>query len=150
LTAIFLVAVIAGIRSLLWKVVWPVAAGCLWYFAGPFFATPLMILVILRVATTVASSAKSVPAKDGVSTTVQRRRAPVAELPRACQCAIQLILRTSACAQIASVANHCGMAYPELSGIGDVREGSRGRPRGIGKRCDITCYPQCAGGATGR
>ena len=70
LAAIFLVAVIAGIRSLLWKVIWPVAAGCLWYFAGPFFATPLMILVILRVATTVASSAQNLPAKDGVSPTV--------------------------------------------------------------------------------
>jgi hypothetical protein len=70
LAAIFLVAVIAGIRSLLWKAIWPVAAGCLWYFAGPFFATPLMILVILRVATTVASSAQSLPAKDGVSTRV--------------------------------------------------------------------------------
>ena len=70
LAAIFLVAVIAGIRSLLWKAVWPVAVGCLWYFAGPFFATPLMILVILRVATTVASSAQSLPAKDGVSPTV--------------------------------------------------------------------------------
>jgi len=70
LAAIFLVAVIAGIRSLLWKAVWPVAAGCLWYFAGPFFAAPLMILVILRIATTVASSAQSLPAKDGVSTRV--------------------------------------------------------------------------------
>ena len=70
LTAIFLVAVVAGIRSLLWKVIWPVAAGCLWYFAGPFFATPLMILVILRIATTVASSAQSLPRKDGVSPTV--------------------------------------------------------------------------------
>ena len=70
LAAIFLVAVIAGIRSLLWKAVWPVAAGCLWYFAGPFFAAPLMILVILPIATTVASSAQSLPAKDGVSTRV--------------------------------------------------------------------------------
>jgi hypothetical protein len=68
LAAIFLVAVIAGVRSLLWKAVWPVAAACLWYFAGPFFAAPLMILVILRIATTVASSAQSLPAKDGVST----------------------------------------------------------------------------------
>jgi hypothetical protein len=65
LTAIFLAAVIAGLRSLLWKAIWPVAAGCLWYFAGPFFAVPLMLLVILRVATTVASSAQSLPAKDG-------------------------------------------------------------------------------------
>ena len=70
LAAIFLVAVIAGIRSLLWKAVWPVAAGCLWYFAGPFFAAPLMILAILRIATTVGSSARSLPAKDGVSTRV--------------------------------------------------------------------------------
>jgi hypothetical protein len=69
LAAIFLVAVIAGIRSLLWKAIWPVAAGCLWYFAGPFFAFPLMILVILRIATTVASSAQSLPRKDGVSPT---------------------------------------------------------------------------------
>jgi hypothetical protein len=67
LTAIFLVAVVAGIRSLLWKVIWPVAAGCLWYFAGPFYAFPLMLAVVLRVATTVAASAQSLPAKDGVS-----------------------------------------------------------------------------------
>jgi hypothetical protein len=67
LAAIFLVAVVAGIRSWLWKVIWPVAAGCLWYFAGSFYALPLMILVTLRVATTVASSAQSLPAKDGVS-----------------------------------------------------------------------------------
>ena len=45
LTAIFLLAVVAGIRSWLWKVVWPVAAGCLWYFAGPFYAFPLMLAV---------------------------------------------------------------------------------------------------------
>ena len=70
LAAIFLVAVVAGIRSWLWKVIWPVAAGCLWYFAGSFYALPLMILVVLRVATTVASSAQSLPAKDGVSTRV--------------------------------------------------------------------------------
>jgi hypothetical protein len=70
LAAIFLVAVIGGIRSWLWKAIWPVAAGCLWYFAGPFFATPLMLLVILRIATTVASSAQSLPRKDGVSPTV--------------------------------------------------------------------------------
>ena len=67
LTAIFLVAVVAGLRSLVWKVVWPVAAGCLWYFAGPFYAFPLMIAVALRIATTVAASAQSLPAKDGVS-----------------------------------------------------------------------------------
>lgn len=66
LTAIFLVAVVAGIRSLVWKVVWPVAAGCLWYFAGPFYAFPLMIAVAIRIATTVAASAQSVPAKDGL------------------------------------------------------------------------------------
>ena len=70
LTAIFLVAVVAGIRSLVWKVVWPVAAGCLWYFAGAFYAFPLMIAVTLRIATTVAASAQSLPAKDGVSPTV--------------------------------------------------------------------------------
>ena len=67
LTAIFLVAVVAGIRSLVWKVVWPVAAGCLWYFAGPFYAFPLMIAVALRVATTLAASAQRLPAKSGVS-----------------------------------------------------------------------------------
>jgi hypothetical protein len=66
LAAIFLVAVVAGIRSLVWKVVWPVAAGCLWYFAGPFYAFPLMIAVALRIATTVAASAQSLPAKDRV------------------------------------------------------------------------------------
>jgi hypothetical protein len=68
LTGIFLVAVVAGIRSWLWKVVWPVAAGCLWYFAGPFYAFPLMLAVAMRVATTVTASAQSLPAKDGVST----------------------------------------------------------------------------------
>ncbi len=66
LTAIFLVAVVVGIRSLLWKVVWPVAVGCLWYFAGPFYAFPLMLAVALRIATTVASSAQSLPAKEEV------------------------------------------------------------------------------------
>jgi hypothetical protein len=70
LTVIFLVAVVAGIRSWLWKVIWPVAAGCLWYFAGPFYAFPLMLAVVLRVATAVAASARSLPAKeDGVSPT---------------------------------------------------------------------------------
>ena len=59
LAGIFLVAVIAGIRSLLWKAIWLVAAGCLWYFAGPFFAAPFMIFVVLRTATTVGSSARS-------------------------------------------------------------------------------------------
>jgi beta-lactamase regulating signal transducer with metallopeptidase domain len=67
LTAIFLFAVVVGIRSWLWKVVWPVAAGSLWYVAGSFYAFPLMILVVLRIATTVASTARSRPAKDGVS-----------------------------------------------------------------------------------
>jgi len=69
LTVIFLVAVVAGIRSWLWKVTWPVAAGCLWYFAGPFYAFPVMLAVVLRVATAVAASARSLPAKDGVSPT---------------------------------------------------------------------------------
>ena len=68
LTGIFLVAVIAGMRSWLWKAIWLAAAGCLWYFAGVFFAAPLMIFVILRIATTVGSSAGSLPAKDHVST----------------------------------------------------------------------------------
>ena len=69
LTAIFLLAVVAGIRSWLWKVVWPVAAGCLWYFAGPFYAFPLMLAVVLLVATRVAASAQRLPAKDEVSPT---------------------------------------------------------------------------------
>ena len=68
LAGIFLVAVIAGIRSWLWKAIWLVAAGALWYFAGLFGAAPLMILVILRIATTVGSTAQSLPAKDRVST----------------------------------------------------------------------------------
>ena len=68
LAGIFLVAVIAGIRSWLWKAIWLVAAGSLWYFAGPFGAAPLMILVILRVATTMGSTVRSLPAKDAVST----------------------------------------------------------------------------------
>jgi hypothetical protein len=68
LAGIFLVAVIAGIRSWLWKAIWLVAAGSLWYFAGLFGAAPLMILVILRVATTMGSTVGSLPAKDGVST----------------------------------------------------------------------------------
>jgi hypothetical protein len=67
LAAIFLFAVVVGIRSWLWKVVWPVAAGSVWYFAGSFYAYPLMILVVLRVATTVASSAQRAPARDRVS-----------------------------------------------------------------------------------
>ena len=69
LTAIFLLAVVAGIRSWLWKVVWPVAAGCLWYFAGPFYAFPLMLAVVLLVATRVAASAQRPTTKDGVSPT---------------------------------------------------------------------------------
>jgi hypothetical protein len=68
LAGIFLVAVIAGIRSWLWKAIWLVAAGSLWYFAGLFGAAPLMILVILRIATTMGSTARNLPAKDGVST----------------------------------------------------------------------------------
>lgn len=70
LTAIFLAAVVAGIRSWLWKVVWPVAVACLWYFGGSlFYAVPLMIAVILLVATNLASSLQSAPSKDGVSPT---------------------------------------------------------------------------------
>jgi hypothetical protein len=68
LAGVFLVAVVAGLRSWLWKAVWLAAAGALWYFAGLFFAAPLMIFVILRIATTVGSSVPSVPAKDEVST----------------------------------------------------------------------------------
>ena len=68
LAGIFLVAVLAGIRSWLWKAIWLVAAGSLWYFAGLFFAAPLVILVIVRIATTVGSSVPSLPAKDGIST----------------------------------------------------------------------------------
>ena len=41
LGGIFLLAVIAGIRSWVWKVIWLVAAGSLWYFAGLFFAALL-------------------------------------------------------------------------------------------------------------
>jgi hypothetical protein len=68
LAGIFLVAVIAGMRSWLWKAIWLVAAGSLWYFAGPFGVAPLMILVILRIATTIGSTVQSLPAKEGVST----------------------------------------------------------------------------------
>ena len=70
LAGIFLVAVIAGIRSWPWKAIWLVAAGSLWYFAGLFGAAPLMILVILRIATTIGETARGVPAKDGVPTGV--------------------------------------------------------------------------------
>ena len=67
LTAIFLAAVVVGIRSWLWKVVWPVAVACLWYFGGsPFYAVPLMIAVVLLVATNLASSLQSAPSKGGV------------------------------------------------------------------------------------
>jgi hypothetical protein len=68
LAGIFLVAVIAGIRSWLWKAVWLVAAGSLWYYAGLFFAAPLMLAVILRIATTLGASVQGLPAKNGVST----------------------------------------------------------------------------------
>lgn len=68
LAGIFLVAIIAGIRSWLWKAVWLAAAGSLWYFAGPFFAAPFMIFVILRIATTIGTSVTTLPEKDGVST----------------------------------------------------------------------------------
>ena len=68
LAGIFLVAVTAGIRSWLWKAIWLATAGGLWYFAGLFFAAPLMIFVILRIATTVGSPVRSLPAKDKVST----------------------------------------------------------------------------------
>jgi hypothetical protein len=68
LAGIFLVAVVAGIRSWLWKAIWLAAAGSLWYFAGLFGAAPLMILVILRVATTIGSTVPSLPAKDRAST----------------------------------------------------------------------------------
>ena len=67
LAGIFLVAVIAGIRSWPWKAIWLVAAGSLWYFAGLFGAAPLMILVILRIATAIGATVPSLPAKDGVS-----------------------------------------------------------------------------------
>ena len=70
LTAIFLVAVVAGIRSWLWRAVWPVAAGCLWYFGGSlFYAVPLMLAVVLLVATNLASSLQNASSKDGVSPT---------------------------------------------------------------------------------
>jgi len=67
LAGIFLVAVIAGIRSWVWKAVWLIAAGGLWYFAGLFFAAPLVIFVILRIATTVGSTVPGLPAKNEVS-----------------------------------------------------------------------------------
>jgi hypothetical protein len=75
LAGIFLVAVIAGIRSWLWKGIWLAAAGSLWYVAGLFGAAPLMILVILRVATTIGSTARTLPAKDGVPPGVDSARA---------------------------------------------------------------------------
>jgi hypothetical protein len=51
LAGIFLIVVITGIRSMLWKVIWLAAGGSLWYFIGSFAAAPLMILVIVGVAT---------------------------------------------------------------------------------------------------
>ena len=70
LSAIFLAAVVMGIRSWLWKVVWPVAVLCLWRFGGSmFYAVPLMIAVLLLVATNFASSLENAPSKDGVSPT---------------------------------------------------------------------------------
>jgi hypothetical protein len=68
LAGIFLVALVAGLRSWLWKVIWLAAAGSLWYFAGVFYAAPLMLAVILQIATAIASSARSLPAKHEVST----------------------------------------------------------------------------------
>ena len=68
LSAVFLAAVVMGIRSWLWKVVWPVAVVCLWRLGGSlFYAVPLMIAVVLLVATNLVSSAQSLPAKDGAS-----------------------------------------------------------------------------------
>jgi len=67
LAGIFLVALIAGIRSWLWKAVWLAAAACLWYFAGPFAAGPLMIFVVLRIATTMGSTERKLKAEDRVS-----------------------------------------------------------------------------------
>jgi hypothetical protein len=65
LSAIFLAAAVVGIRSWLWKIVWPVAAGCLWYFGGSlFYAVPLMVAVVLLVATNLASSLQSASSKD--------------------------------------------------------------------------------------
>jgi hypothetical protein len=70
LSGIFLAAVVMGIRSWLWKAVWPVAVGALWYFGGTlFYAVPLMIAVVLLVATNLASSLQVAPAKDEVSRT---------------------------------------------------------------------------------
>jgi hypothetical protein len=51
LAGIFVIAVIMGIRSIPLKVLWLAAAGSLWYFVGPWGALPLMILVILGIAT---------------------------------------------------------------------------------------------------
>lgn len=51
LAGIFVIAVILGIRSIPLKVLWLGAAGSLWYFVGPWGALPLMILVILGIAT---------------------------------------------------------------------------------------------------
>ena len=68
LAGIFLLALIGGIRSWLWKAIWLVAAGSLWYFAGLFYAAPLMLAVILQIATAIGASARSLPAKNEVST----------------------------------------------------------------------------------
>lgn len=71
LTAIFLAAVVMGIRSWLWKAVWPAAVACLWHFGGSlFYAVPLMIAVILLVATNFASSLENATAKGGTSPTM--------------------------------------------------------------------------------
>ena len=68
LAGIFLLAVIAGMRSWPWKALWLAAVAALWYFAGVFGAAPLMILVILRIATTIGTTVRSLPASEGVST----------------------------------------------------------------------------------
>jgi len=70
LAGIFLLALLAGIRSWLWRAIWLIAAGSLWFFAGVFYAAPLMLAVILQIATAVGSSVRSVPAKKEVSTGV--------------------------------------------------------------------------------
>ncbi len=73
LTAIFLAAVVMGIGSWLWKVVWPVAVACLWYFGGSlFYAVPLMIAVVLLVATNLASSLQSASSKDGIEAVLHK------------------------------------------------------------------------------
>ena len=70
LSGIFLAAIVLGIRSWLWKVIWPVAVVCVWRVGGSlFYAVPLMIAVVLLVATNLASSLQNAPAKDRVSPT---------------------------------------------------------------------------------